>query len=808
MIGEPGGGPPRLQSGAAIVGYPSDTVAQLSLPGGGHSAIESLLPMAVEVGPGQRAPIDLSLTEVGGALEPRSPAVAVVIPKRLAAGIALAGVGVSLTPLGAEGAPVGGGEAVVDGAVALFANTQVDTDTVVKPVTLGFDVDTLLRSAESPQQLSFGVGMPAGAHLLSESDGSVRVVDEGETLATIASPQARDAAGTQVPVQMGVSGATLTLSVADHAGSYQYPIEVDPYIYTVADKELGGVSRPTHWKFCTSLSSRCEHSESPFASSGWGSSSLSDDAIGTYSTGQSAYFVYQAEGDSHVYGATLKASASDKGANIETYLQLAGPGGVENTLPWEESRAAGEVCAYVKVSSETCHGQNEKPEYEYGVAGNWVHFEQSAYGSGSSFTNTISEADVSVAQEGNPEYSFNTTEEHLAGAGGRTNVLYGKGSWLSLYSGAFELKFHDPGVGISQLEMQTLGGSWLVRHKFFEEGKCSGVFCAPTDDEDVTYNAGMSDGEDIVVTSAQDTVGKTAEPVGPGSETIKVDGTAPHGLALTGLPASGEIDEEPYALEAEATDGSGKVKSSGVASLKLAMDGQEITGGTAGTCEPGPCTVHGKWTINGESFASGEHILMVIATDYAGNVEVGEYPVIVHRASSVGFGPGSVNLTTGEMGLSATDASVADGGGALAVSRSFSSRHLTAGAEGPLGPQWSLSLAGEEKLKELPDGSMVLVGSNNGATVFAVSGGGFKAPPGDKNLSLSKVTEAGKTKELLLKDPAQSTTTRFTAPEGAPSGSWFPTADEGAAAADTVTYIDQSAEVEGKKIRLSCHGCR
>jgi hypothetical protein len=65
----------------------------------------------------------------------------------------------------AGGPPLGGSEGSLDGATVFYANTQTDIDTVVKPMTGGFDVKSVLRSVESPEQLHFRVGLPEGASL-------------------------------------------------------------------------------------------------------------------------------------------------------------------------------------------------------------------------------------------------------------------------------------------------------------------------------------------------------------------------------------------------------------------------------------------------------------------------------------------------------------------------------------------------------------------------------------------------------------------------------------------------------------------
>jgi DNA-binding beta-propeller fold protein YncE len=779
VIDEPAGGPPRLPAGQSIVGYPSDNVAQLDLGEGKRGVIESLAPMAIESAPGQRTAVDLSLREAGDAFAPETPVVSVQIPKRLGDGVSLGSTGVSLTPVNAQGVPLAGSEGAVDGATVLYANTLTDADTVVKPTTMGFEMDSVLRSVESPQQLSFRVGLPEGASLAQAKDGSgsVQAEDEGTVVATVLAPRAVDAVGTVVPVSMSVSGSTLTLNVASHAGSYLYPIMVDPTVSTIPDENLGGASRPTHWKWCVTSPPDCEYREYfPFASSGWGGTTLSDHATGEYKSGQSAFFVYQAEGDSHVYEAKLTASAPDSGTNIETYFQLAGSGGVEETLSWT-GRNNGEVCAFSKGNNEKCERKEaEKAPDEYGVAGNWLHFEQSAYGSGSSFTNTMEKVDVSVAQEGEPETSFNTTSPTLSG---RTNVLYGAGAWFGPHNGAFEVYIHDPGVGISFEEMRSLSGSWNVNHHFLEEGKCSGVFCAPTHNEVVTYSSGFPDGEDKVQAEAEDSVGKWAKPVGPFFETVKVDSTAPYNLALTGLPVSGVVGDGELHLQAKATDGKAPIPSSGIKALRLGLDGYTIPGGKSGSCPLGPCTASGEWTLNGESIGAGKHTLELVAEDNAENIETKKYTIVVQHAGGLSIGPGSVDPLTGAVRLSANDVSLSGGRGSLGISRGYDSRQLTAGEQGPLGPQWKLSVSGAQEVEKEPTGNVVLVNSNGARASFESNGkGGFVSPKGDENLVLEAEKEGEIVKAYLLKDPTAGTTIRYTRPGGA--GPWVISNSEGA----------------------------
>jgi hypothetical protein len=207
MIDEPAGGPPKLPAGENITGYVSDNAASLDLGGGKHGVLESLAPIAVQTGPGQRVPVDLGLRDAGNMFEPATPVVGVSIPKRLAEGASLSDVGVSLTPVDASGTALGGSEGAVDGASVFYANTQTDADTVTKPTTFGFEMDTILRSIESPEQLSFRVGLPEGASIAQAKDGSgaVEVVQEGAVIATVLPASAQDAAGARAHAKLPTS---------------------------------------------------------------------------------------------------------------------------------------------------------------------------------------------------------------------------------------------------------------------------------------------------------------------------------------------------------------------------------------------------------------------------------------------------------------------------------------------------------------------------------------------------------------------------------------------------------------------------
>ncbi len=302
---------------------------------------------------------------------------------------------------------------------------------------------------------------------------------------------------------------------------------------------------------------------------------------------------------------------------------------------------------------------------------------------------------------------------------------------------------------------------------------------------------------------------------------VKIDTAPPHNLTFSGLPSSHElVDGQHYALKASATDGSEGKTSSGIASIVLKVDGQSIGSGQ-GYCPRGPCTGNAEWTLSGESYAAGEHTLTVIATDNAGNLVEETVHVKIHHPEGVTVGPGTVNPVTGEVSVAATDVSVGVPGGVLAVSRSYRSRHLAQGTEGPLGPQWSLALGVEQSLYRV-SGGMILAGGVGGETIFESKGGGeFTSPTGDTGLTLLEKVVEGKT-IFRLSDNGSVTT--FELPAGSSGSVWMPSSSEGPNGTDKMLYkfkltngvIEPTEELAPEPAGVSCgkeiselkEGCR
>jgi streptogramin lyase len=851
LIDHPAGGPPQLPAGQTITGYLTDNAAQVDLGGGKHAIVESTAPIAVESSSsGQRVPVDLDQVEAGSGFQPATPVVGLQIPKRLSEGVRLPGVGVSLTPVGGPaGEPLGGSQGAIVGRTVLYANTQTDMDTVIKPITAGFEADTLLRSMDSPQQLYFRVGLPEGASLVQAKDGSgaVEVVEEGTVIATVAYPDASDATGAPVPVSMAVSGDTLVLSVDDRTAEYTYPIEVDPTVIEERFTESGG--ERSNWQWETSNAARfaskpTDNKESKELSES-GPTSLETYGTAAYAESEKAYWAYQTQGDSKIYDFTAETEAKNTEDHIESFLELEAKGtGARETKEMLSSEAE-KTAEYARTTTPVsiCPTNSEGKQEcvpTAGGEGNAVRFQQSVTNkptSKYSFSDFLYEGEVYLSEPAGthsatsynnsaPEFEIeveNSKKEKEKQL--RTNALYGSGSWLSEYDGALEFVATDPGIGVSatRLEYESSPGSWeqVFEHNYLTEGNCTGVQCHPRHTELWTLNKRLPNGEDKIRYRAEDAMGaarhETESLETEGKATVKVDYSKPHGISTTGLPYGNELSEKTYELTAYATDGEGStVPSSGVGSIVLSVDGTSIkdvsekaTGkNTEGTCSvsKGECTASAKYKIEGVELGAGHHAIAIVAKDRAGNEGREEETISIRHSTPVPIGPGSVDLQSGDFTLGPSDVSLGSG---LSVSRVYSSRDLTAGTEASLlGPQWGLSTGSEESLVEMIDRnhSVLVTSGNGGQTIFAgilnskdEPTGKFESPPGDSNLTLT--LEENEKKEKLayyLKDPAAGTSTKFALSSTAKV--WVPTVQEGPVPTDAVSYIYQTVEVGGKKV--------
>ncbi len=810
LIEQPAAGVPVLPRGQRIVRYATNHAAEVSLPGGAKGVLESFAPIATTSGH-RHVPLDLRLTEAGGGFAPVRSDVDIEVPRRISEGVSLTDLGVSLTTVDSTGAPLAGSEGALEGASVIWRHSDRDPRardlaSVAKASSSGFDLTTMLLSQRSPGKLYFRVGVPAGARLAEARGGSVQIRRGRKLLATISPISAEDAEGTSVPVAMSVHGREIELTL-DLAGDYLYPIAVDP---EVNDSQLAETTahKRSNWEFHTSNAGRFGGA---MVYEGPGAERLESKGLSSYAGGEWAYWGYQTKGVSHIYEIKTETSGHNKGAKIESALEFFNPSAALETRKvlstesanTEYERKAVTACAANGAGSEECLPGSGKPN-------NAVHFQQAATASPSNpfFSDTMYQGIVSIAEPNGTHSTtgYNTTsptielevENELKEKVkvSRTNALYGSGAWLSKLSGpaggALELKAADPGIGVSatKLEYESSPGVWtpLEEHNYLAQNGCQGVQCYTTHNETWTLSSLLPDGEQKVRYRAEEAMAGTQSLESEGQATVKVDSKKPHNLEIEGLPYGNELSERPYKLEVEATDGEGTtVASSGIKSISLFVDGHEV-GLPAGSCTAakGACTATTTRTVNGAELGAGKHDIEIVAFDNAGNEARAYEPITIRHSTPVAFGPGSVDLQSGDFALGATDASLGSG---LTVGRNHSSRNLTQGYSGPLGPEWNLSLGTAESLEEMVDGSILLTAANGKQTIFGALGSGkFESPTGDSNLELTLEEEKTTKKPIAyyLKNASNGTSVKFTQQAGSPS--WLPTKQEGLVPTDTLTY--------------------
>jgi YD repeat-containing protein len=297
----------------------------------------------------------------------------------------------------------------------------------------------------------------------------------------------------------------------------------------------------------------------------------------------------------------------------------------------------------------------------------------------------------------------------------------------------------------------------------------------------------VANGEGTVELTVTDPVGLTAT----ASDKVKLDTTHPRSIAFSGLPAGKEFGSGSDTLKVTAEEGTASIPSAGIESIKMTIDGREV-GKPNGSCSvpSGPCSATGEWTVNGSEYSAEQHTIRMIVTSYAG--ESAESIVLTQptlsRAVPLAVGPASVNPKTGEALLSATDVSIAAPGGELSVKRSFDAFRPSAGAEGPLGSQWSMSVGAAQSLTKAAEGAVVMTAAEGHQSVFTSKGKGeFNSPVNSASLTLSEVAEGEKTKEFVLKG-ADGSATHFTTPSGGSGTLWMPSSVEGPGGTNVTTY--------------------
>ncbi len=199
--------------------------AALVTVGGDTMLAEGTIPVRAADEEGDLAKVDLDLQSTGEGYVPQNPITEVTLPSDSSEPVSLGDEGFAISPVLTEPASPA---RPFDGEDIQYFETQKDSDLIVSPLAAGVELFSLLRSAESPEELRFEISLPEGAELQADGEGGAEVVREGERLIRISAPVAFDAQGADLPVAMQVEGSMLALTVEHRGRDVAYPLLVDP----------------------------------------------------------------------------------------------------------------------------------------------------------------------------------------------------------------------------------------------------------------------------------------------------------------------------------------------------------------------------------------------------------------------------------------------------------------------------------------------------------------------------------------------------------------------------------------------------
>ncbi|HUA73886.1 MAG TPA: RHS repeat-associated core domain-containing protein [Solirubrobacteraceae bacterium] len=699
------------------------------------------------------------------------------IPQDASRGLDFPRSDISIRPVDASGRPPRSlGTAL--GAGIDYPNTALDTDTLITPLPQGAEIVSLLRSAMSPDTLAFALDLPNGEQLVSGkgSRAAFAVMRGHSVIATIMPPTATDAEGTNVPVTTKLIGATLHLKVLHRGHDYRYPIAVDPTVeenlYGEGKIDLGG-SCPGHPS--ETLGATWAYYKGPGTWQG-NTTGCSAQTTGTapMNEGGFGFFYFRTQGESRIYKATATTYATttwpiEHETAYQTILGIENPhtAKTEGTHAWIGKYEEGAtVCALSECAPGKVEASNDENE---------VFFEALAretFPTGFSASAGINKAVEYVLQEAPPTVSIPATEQQ---------------AWRT--RAAVKINSRDPGVGLVEGKATSpsapgwsAAGHGIATTPTLQHNECYESACGGKAWEIWPEQIeALPNGEDTIQTSATDAAGLTTVSTG----TLKIDHGRPFNDTIAGVPHN-EIGYGIYKLKASAQEGTAGIPSSGIASLKLEVDGKEV-GTPQGSCSVpiGVCTASGEWTIVGSEYAAGKHTVSLVATSGAGVTSFTNTPLAIHAAEALPLGPGTVNSASGAFVLKSTDVDVPTPGAPLAIERSYDSRQFASeGHEGPFGQPWQgIGVTGAQSLIKLADGDVILVAASGQQSIFTKEGASFTPPPGDGNLTLKELSASN----FTLADQ-QGDITTFTVPQGGSGTELTPSRREVSAHSATTTF--------------------
>lgn len=594
--------------------------------------LESTTPLRAPDVLGREQPVDLSLEPGEEDLSPANPLVEVGVPQELGEGIELPEAGVQIE---LAGAPQERAPSTMDQSVAAYPEVARDTTLAVAPTPTGVETLTLLQSADAPHSETFHLDLPAGATLQPSEAGGAEVVSGEETTLVVEPPTAIDAEGQSVPVSLEVSGEALTLRVSP-GESAAFPILVDPVYDTFnwngvtttaaswVNVSYGGgaitVSKSASCSNTPGAPNQCgtpltQNTPGLYANVGAGA------AVNANSWGQSTYFVPRAGSDYSTYG-TLPSSFIESmtinhmgfwhrsDASVSPFLAAgiwsgaeapvpgANPAGWASVMTWGANQ--GDLNEVLQYTFPGNNNHNAK-EALVGMVATQAHT-MTAYRDA-----LFREVTISVGDVDKPGFGS----------------ISSPSGWVDQTASPVGFTVSDSGLGVSSL---TTTDRQTPQHSWTTSAGCAGTNDNPCPHTWKSTDAGrpalkyepsvLPTGVDMLDVTATDPVGNLST---SSAVQVKVDHTAPT-VSLSGTmteQATLGTSRPRYAIKATALDGTEASPQSGVASVKISVDGKQVQLTQPG-CSTQNCQLSSEWTLNASSYSVGQHTVAVTATDAVG----------------------------------------------------------------------------------------------------------------------------------------------------------------------------------------------
>jgi YD repeat-containing protein len=837
-IQKPSWAPPGSELGTHVERYLSTYTASEERPGGGHTLVQSTVPLQVDDREGRLSPTSLSLHEEGGMFVPQNPIVPISIAKAASTGISFA-EGTSVAP--AEVSP--STSSTLTGDRVIWPGSGDDTDYMVEPLPGGVETSWQLRSEHSPEEnsLVFHLAPEESLQMSTIIPGGVEVVRDNHPMLMIPPASANQADGEPLAVSYSISGDVLMTHV-NLQGHIDFPVLLDPIIYGWYG-EANNNEKWEGWHNYSTCGGCFGFIESPYliqagAEYNWPAGNYGEWFIGLPQSSTASITRVNAYGVKHqqenqstlnigIYGSNGRGSWTTDGYTGAMGEQPLITDAAYSGAPMAFcAQGAGGTDGGSQPLCEECKTWQEAKCIEaYGGRGFWIadYLDEPR--------NEFNWVSISAATIWYAQTSYPTVELEESYKPPKRWFNSEHEPWY------VRTKGEDKGLGVASVGIDYSSGVVEARNMSKPSGSkplpgstvyapgCGDPFCYEWLKGATASLSTLGTGVWTIGAWAHNAVGLEEETAYP----AYIDNTPPE--IATPSWSGATFGNGAHALNFSAQDGSSSAPQSGTAWLALEVDGRKLyERGPESDCpkpegEPSPdCYgLSGSWTLDGEDFAPGVHTITLHAKDWVGNESTKNFRITIERpvGETQQVGPGVLNLQNGDYKLTATDASIPAGVANLTVSRTYNSQ---SSESGPLGPGWTLSTpdtsaAGQwQGLRLLSNGSVEATTTNGLKALFTPKeGGGFLSPTGFQTYIL---TEPSTSPVIYQITDSGGDYTQFEEPSE--TGLLVPTAvgqAVGAGGLNRVTYVlregrtseiigPESTGVECRAKPLETRGCR